>query len=182
MLNRLYKLTTIGVLASLLFAMLVVSPVAAQDQPNVAQQEQTTVATPGVERATAGPPFAEQIQLNSGETHWYKFRYTFDDNLDDEAQNAVVALKMDTIGCVTFDVTTSGRLNFPFDDEGELIGPVGRGTAFNTGGDDPEDSNPAFLVWVGSAEASETYFVIVKHHGDNPCLYNLSITGAPVVF
>jgi len=181
MLNRLYKLTTIAGLASLLLAMLVVAPAAAQDQANVAQQEQATVATPGTDRATAGPNFDEAVQLNPGETHWYRFRYVFDENLDDEAQNANVSLKMDTIGCATFDVTTSGRLNFPFDDEGEWVGPVGQGTAFNTGGD-PEDSNPAFLVWVGSAEASESYFVIVQHHGDSPCMYNLSITGSPVVF
>jgi hypothetical protein len=178
MLNQLYRLTTLGVLASLLVAMLAVAPVAAQDQPTVAAQEQASVATPGTDRATAGPNFPGPVQLNPGETHWYKFRYVFDEDLDDEPGNAVVSLKMDQVGCATFEVTTSGRLNFPFDDEGEWVGPIGRGTPFSNG----ETTNPANLVWVGGGRFSETHFVIVKQRGNSPCSYTLSITGSPVVF
>jgi hypothetical protein len=150
--------------------MLAVTPVAAQ--------EQAAAATPGVDRETAGPNFAEPVVLSSGEQHWYRFRYVFDEEIDSEPGNAVVSLEMDQAGCASFEVTTSGRLNFPFDDEGELAGPVGRGTPFNTG----DDTIPSHLIWVGSGEFSETHFVIVRHHGDSPCSYTLSITGAPVVF
>jgi hypothetical protein len=174
MFRLLNKRTVSAISAGLLLVVTAVTPVAAQDQP--------AVAAPGTSRETAGPNFPEAVQLNPGETQWYQFRYSFDEDLQDEPENAVVTLKMDTIGCATFDVTTSGRLNFPFDDEGDLIGPVGQGTPFFTGGDDPEDTDPSQLDWVGSSPASETYFVIVKHHGDSPCMYKLSITGSPVSF
>lgn len=150
--------------------MLAVAPVAAQ--------EQAVATTPGVDRETAGPNFAEAVGLSSGERHWYRFRYVFDEEIDSEPGNAVVSLEMDRAGCASFEVTTSGRLNFPLDDEGELLGPVGRGTAFNTG----DDTIPSYLIWVGSSEFSATHFVIVRHHGDSPCSYTLSITGSPVVF
>jgi hypothetical protein len=169
-LNSLYKLTTLGVFAGLLFALLAVAPVAAQ--------EQAAAATPGVDRETAGPNFAGAVEIGPGERHWYRFRYVFDEEIDSEPGNAIVSLEMDRAGCASFEVTTSGRLNFPFDDEGEMLGPVGRGTAFNTG----DDTIPSHLIWVGSAEFSESYFVIVRSHGDSPCSYTLSITGSPVVF
>ena len=173
MFKRFHKRTVAAICAGLLMVLAAVTPVAAQDQP--------AVATPGMSRETAGPNFPGAVQLNPGETHWYKFRYTFDENLDDEAQTAAVTLKMDTPGCATFDVTTSGRLNFPFDGSGDLIGPVGKGTPFSTGGDDPT-TDSSQLDWVGSSPATETYFVIVKHHGDSPCTYKLSIAGSPVSF
>jgi hypothetical protein len=174
MFRLLNKRTASAICAGLLVLLAAVTPVAAQDQ--------TAAAAPGTSRETAGPNFPEAVQLNPGETQWYKFRYTFDENLDNETQTAAVALKMDTIGCATFDVTTSGRLNFPFDADGDLVGPVGQGTPFSTGGDDPQEIDPSQLDWVGSSPASETYFVIVKHHGDSPCMYKLSITGSPVSF
>ena len=174
MFRQFNKRTVAAICAGLLVVLAAVTPVAAQDQP--------AVATPGTSRETAGPNFPGTVQLNPGETHWYKFRYTFDENLDDEPQTADVTLKMNTIGCATFDVTTSGRLNFPVDGDGDLIGPVGRGMPFFTGGDEPQDTDRSQLDWVGSSPSTETYFVIVKHHGDSPCTYKLSITGSPVSF
>ena len=174
MFRLLSKRALSAISAGLLLVVTAVTPVAAQNQ--------SAGVTPGTSRETAGPNFAEAVQLSPGETHWYRFRYTFDDTLTDEPQNAAVTLKMDTIGCATFDVTTSGRLNFPYNDDGDLVGPVGKGTPFFTGGDDPQDTDPSQLDWVGSSPASETYFVIVKHHGDSPCMYKLSITGSPVSF
>jgi hypothetical protein len=174
MFRLLSKRALSAISAGLLLVVTAVTPVAAQDQ--------TAAATPGTSRETAGPNFPEAVQLNPGDTHWYQFRYTFDDTLKDEPENAAVTLKMDTIGCATFDVTTSGRLNFPYNDDGDLVGPVGKGTAFSTGGNDPQEIDPSQLDWVGSSPASETYYVIVKQHGDTPCSYKLSITGSPVSF
>ncbi len=174
MFRRFNKRTAAAICAGLLVVLAAVAPVAAQDQ--------AAVATPGTSRETAGPNFAGAVELEPGQTHWYRFRYTFDENLDDEPQTAAVTLKMNPVGCATFDVTTSGRLNFPFDNEGDLLGPVGKGTPFSTGGDDPQDTDRSQLDWVGSSPSSESYFVIVKQHGDTPCMYNLSIAGAPVSF
>jgi len=134
---------------------------------------------PGTNLETAGPPFAEQIQIEPGVQHWYRFRYSPNtDDDSDEDNNAVVSLQMEQPGCVSFEVTTTGRLRNPFDDEGDPIGPVGRGTAFNTG----DETNESNLLWVGSADFSESYLVIVRNRTDSACSYTLSITGAPVVY
>jgi hypothetical protein len=169
-LNSFYKFVTAIALATLLAALVAIAPVFAQ--------EEKIGPTPGIDRETAGPNFNEPVGLSGGERHWYRFRYVYDPEIDSEPGNAVVSLKMDRVGCASFEVTTSGRLNFPFDDEGEWVGPVGRGTPFNTG----DGTIPSHLIWVGSGEFSESHFVIVRHHGDAPCNYTLSITGSPVVF
>jgi hypothetical protein len=133
---------------------------------------------PGTNRETAGPNFAESVQLAPGTTHWYRFRYVYDEDIDDEPSQAVVSLKMNPVGCASFDVTTSGRLNFPFNEEGDPIGPVGRGTPAPI----LDGTTPGTLLWVGSGEFSETHFVIVRNRSNEPCTYTLSITGSPVVF
>ncbi|RIK39589.1 MAG: hypothetical protein DCC55_17585 [Chloroflexi bacterium] len=168
--NSIYRILTASLLAVLLITMFAVAPVAGQTE--------TVGPMPGTDRETAGPNFTQPVKLSPGDRHWYRFRYVFDEEVDSEPGNAVVSLKMDRVGCASFEVTTSGRLNFPFDDEGEWVGPVGRGTPFNTG----DDTIPSHLIWVGSGRFSETHFVIVRHHGDSPCTYTLSITGSPVVF
>jgi len=163
----------------------------AEGQPGVDNASMGAAATtasvtqfpcPGTEPETAGPPFAQPVQSFPGLWHWYRFRYVANNDDDsDENPNVIVSLKMERPGCVTFDVTTTGRLRFPFDEEGDPIGPVGRGTPFSTGGDD-DQTNPSNLVWVGSAAFSESYFVVVRNRTNSPCSYTLSITGAPVVY
>lgn len=155
-----------------------------QGQPGVAATNAsvTQFPCPGTEPETAGPPFAQPVQSFPGLWHWYRFRYVANNAEEsDERPNVVVSLKMERPGCVVFDVTTTGRLRFPFDAEGDSIGPVGRGTPFSTGGDD-DQTNPSNLVWVGSAEFTESYFVVVRNRTNTPCTYTLSITGAPVVY
>jgi uncharacterized membrane protein len=139
---------------------------------------QAQTPCPGTNRETAGPNFAEPVQIAPGATHWYRFRYVFDEEIDDEPGQAVVSLKMNPVGCASFEVTTSGRLNFPFDESGDPVGPVGRGTPAPT----IDGTNPGTLLWVGSGEFSETHFVIVRNRSSEPCTYTLSITGSPVVF
>jgi hypothetical protein len=132
---------------------------------------------PGTNRETAGPPFPGSVQLFPGTAHWYRFRYQPNRDEDsDEDATVTASLKMDQVGCATFEVTTSGRLNFPFDDEGDPIGPVGRGTPFRAGDDDETD--PANLIWVGSSDFSESYFVIVRPHSNSSCTYTLKIEGS----
>jgi hypothetical protein len=137
---------------------------------------------PGTNRETAGPPFPAPVQLFPGTAHWYRFRYqAIPNDESDEDANVVVTMKLERPGCATFDVTTSGRLNFPFDSEGDPIGPVGQGTPFRTG-DDDADTDPSTLIWVGSSDFSETYFVIVRPRSNSQCTYTLKIDGAPVVY
>lgn len=151
---------------------------ASQNQTQPANTGAAQTPCPGTNRETAGPNFAEAVQIAPGATHWYRFRYVYDEDVDDEPGQAVVSLKMNPVGCASFDVTTSGRLNFPFNEEGDPIGPVGRGTPAPT----LDGTTPSTLLWVGSGEFSETHFVIVRNRTSEPCTYTLSITGSPVVF
>ena len=186
MLKQLYTWASSALLAGMLLATLAVVPAAAQEKStsdtagaaSAAAENQTNAYLPGTNRETAGPPFANPITTDPGQTDWYRFRYVFDEERDSEPGNAVVTLKMSEPGCATFEVTTSGRLNFPFDDNGDWVGPIGRGTPFNDG----DKTFPSTLVWVGGGRFSETHFVIVKQRGPNPCTYTLTITGSPVVF
>ena len=153
-----------------------------QGQKNAGQTNAQTPAAnpncPGTTRATAGPNLPGPVTVYPGTSQWYKFRYVFDEDVDDEPGNAVVKLKMSQAGCAAFDVTTSGRLNFPTDDDGNPVGPIGRGTPFNNG----VTTDQSTLLWVGGGRFSETHYVIVRARGNTPCLYTLSITGSPVVF
>ena len=154
----------------------------AQAQTSAAQaKEQTPIVNPdcpGTSRATAGPNLPGQVTVYPGTSQWYKFRYVFDEDVDDDPGNAVVKLQMSQPGCAAFDVTTSGRLNFPTDDDGDPVGPIGRGTPFNNG----VTTDQSTLLWVGGGAFSETHYVIVRARGNTPCVYTLSITGSPVVF
>lgn len=42
--------------------------------------------------------------------------------------------------------------------------------------------NEQTLVWVGSARAKETFYIVVKNHSAAACAYNLSISGPTVSF
>lgn len=134
---------------------------------------------PGTGATNAGPPLDTWLALDPGATHWYKFRYVYDPERDDEPRNAVAILDMRQAGCIAFDVYTRDMLEFPLDDEGEVRGPVGRGTAFDAG-DEDDDKDRTQLNWVGSSTSSETYFIIVRNRSDNVCSYYLSLSGASV--
>lgn len=142
-----------------------------------------TVFAPATDWQNAGAPSDGWIPLTPGTNQWYKFKYTW--NLDDEkAFDAVVELRMSPVNCAAFDVQTQGRLDFPFDDDGEFVGPIGRGTPFTkhvSGQDEPVRDN-ARLIWVGSARASEVYYVIVKPRTEDACHYQISISGPTVSF
>lgn len=202
MIYRKYTGISTAMLASLL-ALLLVVPVFAQEGENdiagdtgdaaatmqdtgavEAENEMTEQAgfQPATDWRSAGAPSDGWVMLTPGANQWYKFKYTWDS--DDEAFNAVVELRMNPVNCAAFDVQTQGRLDFPFDDDGEFVGPIGRGTPFtkNISGQDEVFRDNARLIWVGSARASEVYYVIVKPRTEDACRYQLSISGPTVSF
>lgn len=163
----------------------------------------------GTSRETAGGPFGGWVQIAPQTTTWYKFKYYYSprnddsddednngDNDDNEPTNAVVHLRMNVPNCVSFEIQTPERLDHPDryaegnkdDDDAQtpLRGPVGRGTPFATNNhDDDSDEmvrDPSHLVWVGSAAATDTYYVIVRNRTNAACTYTLSITGPDVAF
>jgi hypothetical protein len=142
-----------------------------------------TVFQPALDWQNAGAPSDGWVTLIPGGNHWYKFKYAWDPD-DEEAANAIVEMRMEPANCAAFDVQTQGRLDFPFDDNGEFVGPIGRGTPFtkHLSGEDAVFRDFARLIWVGSAEASEAYYVIVIPRSEGACRYQLSISGPTVSF
>jgi len=109
-------------LVSLLIAMLTIAPVAAAGTT-------TSSLSPGTDRNTAGGPLAGPVTLGPQAAQWYKFDYHYDIyDKDHDPTDATVELKMDVPGCATFQVTTRNRLDFPFDKDGNWVGPIGNGT------------------------------------------------------
>jgi len=184
MFAKIYRSMAVVSLVSLLTAMLTVAPVAAAGTT-------TGSPSPGTERNTAGGPLAGSVTLGPQATQWYKFDYHFDIyDKDHDPTDATVELKMDVPGCLAFQVTTRNRLDFPFDSDGNWVGPIGNGTpevAHNPNADNANgDGNlvyPARLIWVGSQRASEHFYVIVINKTTNStCHYTLSIRGSNVSF
>lgn len=193
MFTKLYRSMAVVSLVSLLTTMLAVAPVAAQGTTTADATATAPVASPapGADRNTAGAPLAGAVTLAPKAIQWYKFTYRYDIyDKDHDPTNAVVELKMDVPGCVAFEVQTRNRLDFPFDDDGNYIGPLGNGTpevAHNPNADNANDDGnivyPARLIWVGSQRASEHFYVIVKNKTtDSTCHYTLSISGPDVSF
>jgi hypothetical protein len=154
---------------------------------NMQQITANLIPCPGTGIRTAGPPQDVQLGIAPGSTHWYKFRYVYNEDLDDEPRNAIVRLNTNQPGCLAFDVQTRGRLEQPFDDEGDPLGPVGRGTPFTyevdgEDGDDERVVDRTQLNWVGSSTATENYYVIVRNRSDQLCSYDLSITGRSALY
>jgi hypothetical protein len=187
-----------AIVALLPFSM-AITPVAAQDQtatmPDAATTE-TVQAQPGTGMGTAAGPLNGSVSIGPKTSQWYKFKYSFDENADTEATNAIVQLKMENPG-LSFEVWTLGRLNAPLpdadddDDNSHLTRtPVGAGTPVTKFVDDDDDTNnnptqvqdATRLSWVGSAEATETYFIVVKNKKDTANTYTLSISGPDVSY
>jgi hypothetical protein len=190
---RQFPVISTAVLVSLLATLLLIMPVFAQDSTgNMGDGAATMqdsgddgqlVFTPATDWRGAGAPTDGWVTLTPGVNQWYKFKYAWNPD-DGDAFNAVVELRMDPINCAVFDVQTQGRLDFPFDDDGEFVGPIGRGTpiAKHVSGEDELVRDNTRLIWVGSAEASEGYYVIVKPRTEGACQYQISITGPTVGF
>ena len=189
MFPKLYKPIAVAAIATLVLAMILVVPVSAADQP-------ATV------RDAAGAPMSGTVMIEPGATHWYKFKYHYDNSKkDNEPTQALVLLKMSMPGAVSFSIETPGNLALPKEDsDGHLRGPVGvgapmslkihnhNGTATELANDkknaDEHDmlQNWNMLIWSGKARTSETFYVVVKNNRTMPVAYKLTITGPDVSF
>jgi len=160
------------------------------DVASTQETSQTTTSLIGTGTDNAGAPFDCWVALNAHQSHWYKFRYGYNADQDDTPNQATVKLAMDNAGCVGFEVWTQERLtrtqNAGSDDDDKLLGPVGAGTpeyaAIERDSSSNKNQNPSKLIWVGSQEASTTFYVVVKNHRDFACAYKLSISGFSVSF
>lgn len=204
--TQFYRSIAIAICNTILFAALVVAPVAAETAPQ-----------PATNRESAGAPLANSVPIEPGVVHWYKFKYSYDSSSNKEPSEALVLLKMNAADCISFDVETPGTLAAPaVDKDGKKREPIGRGAPLtkkvadfdpanaaesaedaedtNENGQIDEDENPYYdkehgivenaqtLVWVGSARAKETFYVVVKNNSTAACGYKLAISGPTVSF
>lgn len=155
---------------------------------------------PATGRTEASGPIPGWVDVAPGATQWYRFKYTYNgDPSEDQAELAVVELQMAAPAGVMFEVWTPERLNAPLPDpslneqEGAVREPVGIGTprfVENTyhweGAPRHKDYETVCdmtdLVWAGSAEATDTYYIVVKNTGAETASYQLSITGPTISF
>jgi hypothetical protein len=158
---------------------------------------------PAPGRDGAGAPVDGWVEIAPGETHWYKFKYSYDNSKDDnEPSQALVIMKAggdpQHLG---FMIETPGNLALPKkDDDGRLRQSVGVGSPMSWSIHDEDateeerereeqlaDENGLIhdwttLVWSGSAKAKETFYVLVKNSGTAPQTYKLSISGPDVSY
>lgn len=160
------------------------------------------VTQPAMNRDTAGAAPSGTVMIAAGATQWYKFTYRYDSSKKDNVPTqALVVLKMNMPGAVSFSVETSSNLALPKEDkDGHLRGPVGVGAPLsllvhNHDATQAEIAqaklhadehgmlqDQSLLMWSGSTRTNETFFVIVKNNRNVPVAYTLSISGPDVSF
>jgi hypothetical protein len=185
------------VLTALAPLMVVATPDAAHAQTRSEAQPAkvaVAVAAPTYSFGTAAGPGSGWIQIEPQTSNWFKFKYDYDNSdSDNEPTQALVNLKMEQAGCVSFEVWTPGRLRDPqhADQEqnsrNDRVTPVGAGTPYSKGsvtvdGEERAQLDVLNLTWAGSATASDTYYIVVKNKTNAACNYSLSISGPDVSF
>jgi hypothetical protein len=188
MFTKLYKPIAVAAITTMILAM-VALPVFATDSPATG-------------RDAAGTPMSGVVGIEPGATHWYKFTYHYDNSKNsNEPTEALVMLKMNIPGALSFAIETPSNLALPKEDkDGHLRGPVGvgapmslkihnhDGTEASIASDkknaDEHDrlQNWSMLMWAGSTRTNETFYVLVKNNRNFPASYNLTITGPDVSF
>ena len=131
----------------------------------------------GPENAVA--PTIGWATVSPEENHWYIFNYDYDGDRDNAAEQAIAQLEMINADSVRFEVQTLDRLG-PYEYDDDIPGPLGVGSPLYLGNDDDGDGvfNPHKLVWMGSARATGSYYIIVEGDG----AYQLTVTGDTVHF
>ena len=123
----------------------------------------------------------QQRVLAPNEMRWYTFDYT--GGADDEDPEEVIAeLRMAQPGSVDFEVWTEDDVRSWQNNED--FSPTGVGTpAFTVEDDENADNRDRTLLrWVGSGQATTTYYIVVENQQDTPAPYRLTVTGPDVGF
>lgn len=140
------------------------------DETEVMEESAALTVEPalGTHAGVARAPVGETVQIQAGETQWYKFR--------DEGDQATIEAALDAdpnIG-VVFEVWTPEQLRLW--QNGDEFDPVGAGT-----------ENTALDIdrfWSGSFVRSGNYYLVVRHSGliDGPVEYSLMVSGDDVSY
>ncbi len=173
------------------------------------QKAATQQAQPGSDFNTASAPLAGWVQIAPNGTQWYKFKYHYDNSdSSNTPTQALVKLQMETSNSISFSVWTAGGLTNPIHNDKDMKNgkpdhsndkpqPVGYGTPMTEGNVHQSDIDAGLftnkdkgeaitvaqtLVWSGGAQASDTYYVIVRNTTNAPVNYHISISGPDVSF
>lgn len=187
MLRTMRKLFGKALMAGVLATLIVVTPALA-------------ISAPADNMKDATGPLAGVVQIEPGATHWYKFKYTYDNSKDsNEPTQAIVELMPMVRGAVNFEVWTPERLNAPLPDDSlpkdaAVRTPVGVGSPMLVGetshweGPAPQHKHYVplldglHMMWAGGAAASDTYYIAVTNKTDTVQSYELVISGPDVAF
>jgi hypothetical protein len=186
------------IIVSSLTPILLAAPIMAAPSADPAQAESASVqAQPATSVGQASGPISALVQIPARGSQWFKFKYHYDNSdKDNEPTQAVITLGTETPGAVGFEVWTLGRMRSPQQDDedhdNDKVTPVGTGTprTIDTVRGRDDDGNidetrvldPQTLVWAGSQEASDTFYVLVKNTSDAPVNYTISISGPDVSY
>ncbi|MBX3011572.1 MAG: hypothetical protein KF832_08685 [Caldilineaceae bacterium] len=131
-------------------------------------------------------PTGQRTTLAAGERRWYTFKVDFDeaenddDLVDNDASEALAELRMAAPGSVSFEVWSQDDVDRWRN--GEDFTPTGAGTPAFAIGEGDDDRDRSLLRWVGSAEATVTYYLLVRNNTDMPATYRLLVSGPTVSF
>lgn len=150
-----------------------------------------TDSMPGAMMGGTGPddavtPTGQRTTLAPRERRWYTFKYNFnqnendDDTVDNDASEAIVELRMAQAGALSFEVWSQDDVNRW--QNGEDFTPTGAGTPAFAIGEGDDDRDRTLLRWVGSGEATVTYYIIVRNNTEETVSYRLTVTGESVSF
>lgn len=139
------------------------------------------VSTAGVSTAVRGvadgPDNALSVgsdagTLAAGETRWYTFKYDYDHSSVKPPKQSTVQVKMNNKNSVAFEVWTPMQVRDWIN--GETVTAIGAGSVA-----EDVDTN---LIWVGSASATDRYYVLVENLTDSPVGYSINIGGSTVSY
>jgi hypothetical protein len=139
--------------------------------------ERAVVAAPPAPKAGSGPDDAftaagEWKPLGKGEGHWYAFRTTGAD-ADGNAPQVTIELQSTPTGNASFCVwTPEGLRLWKTGAEDETNLPIGRSSNLEL----DEAGIVQKAVWSGQFNVGDTYYVCVRHTGNQPAHYALQIT------
>lgn len=124
-------------------------------------------------------PDGQRAVLGPDETRWYTFRYAEGANGSESASEALAELTMTRPGSVSFEAWTEDDVRSWRN--GEDFNPTGAGTpAFEPSASD--NRNQSRLTWVGSGQATTTWYIVVSNETSSAAPYMLSVTGPDVYF
>lgn len=141
----------------------------------------------GTDAGNAVTPTGQRTTLAPRERRWYTFKYNFDqeenandDTVENDASEVIAELRMAQAGALSFEVWSQDDVSRW--QNGEDFTPTGAGTPAFAIGEGDDDRDRTLLRWVGSGEATVTYYLIVQNNTDETVTYRLSVMGESVSF